>query len=497
MNLRQWAACSKRAVVALTLAAGLGALVVTGAVVHSSASNPTASLRLADPHESPSQHTFAPVVKKVLPAVVNISTSKVVKTPAGSSGEMPDMDLFRQFFGRDFQGKDFQRRFNTPKQQREHSLGSGVIVSPEGYILTNNHVIDGATDIRVTLSDKRELKARLIGADPRTDIAVLRVDAANLPTALVIGDSSKMQVGDTVLAIGNPFGLGGTVTSGIVSATGRTNLGIEDYEDFIQTDAAVNPGNSGGALTNDRGELIGINTAILSGSGGNQGVGFAVPVNLARQVMDEVLKTGKVTRGYMGIMIQNVTPPIAKAFGLNEVRGALVGDVTPDGPAQKAGLQKGDIILDLNGTPVNDSNQLRMAISMMAPGSNVNLKVFRNGSQHDMQVRLAELPGKEQHASAQIGKAEGALEGVTVENLTPDTARELGLPARAAGVVVTNIDASSQAAASGLQEGDVIQEVNRRPVSNMTQFDQAVRRAGNSTLLLVNRKGNTLYLALQ
>ena len=454
--------------------------------------NPPASLKLASPTEGPSRNSFAPIVKQVLPEVVNISTSKVVKT--GLSGQMMPMDpFFRQFFGDNFDGQ-----FNTPRfpqAQRERSLGSGVIVSPEGYILTNNHVVAGATEILVTTSDKHQYKARVVGTDPKTDLAVLKVDATNLP-AITIADSSKVQVGDYALAIGDPFGVGETVTMGIVSATGRTNLGIEDYEDFIQTDAPINPGNSGGALVNDRGELIGINTAILShGSGGNEGVGFAIPTNLARNIMDQILNNGKVTRAYMGAYIQGVSPELAKAFGEAAPRGALVGDVEPGSPAQKSGLEKGDIVVALDGKPITDSNQLRMSISMMAPGTTATLKVWRNGSEHDIAVKLGELPAENERASAAPENPQGALEGVTVENVTDQTAQQLGLPDRTKGVVVTEISPSSPVADSGLQRGDVIQEVNHQSVTDVAGFDRAIERAGKNPLLLVNRQGHTLFIA--
>ncbi len=338
----------KALAVALGLALAVGGLGAVRAGITAANARPPATFKFASSNEGPSRNSFAPVVKKVLPAVVKISSSKVVKTPAAFFNGQGQMDpFFRQFFGDENGG-----RFNIPQQQREEGVGSGVIVSPEGYVLTNNHVVDGATDVQVTLADKREFKARVVGRDPKTDIAVLKIDGENLPT-ITIGDSSKLQVGDYVLAIGNPFGVGQTVTMGIVSATGRGGLGIEDYEDFIQTDASINPGNSGGALVNDRGELIGINTAIIShGSGGNQGIGFAVPVNLARQVTDQILKNGKVTRAYLGITPQDVTPAIAKAFDAKGQQGALIGDVSPNSPAQRAGLERGDIILDVNGKPV-------------------------------------------------------------------------------------------------------------------------------------------------
>jgi serine protease Do len=283
---------------------------------------------------------------------------------------------------------------------------------------------------------------------------------------------------------------------GIVSAMDRGNLGIEDYEDFIQTDAPINPGNSGGALVNDRGELIGINTAILShGSGGNEGIGFAVPVNLARSVMDQILDHVKVNRAYLGIMVQDVTPAIAKAMGLNDMQGVLVGDVTPTGPASKSGLHRGDIILSVNGKPMADSRELRMNISMMSPDSDVKLRILRNGTQSDVTVKLGDLPNEKEEAKAEQGTSEGALEGVTVENLDSQTAHQLGLSEATTGVVVTDISPSSPLATSGLRRGDVIQEVNHQPVKNVSQLEEAVRKAGKDPLLLVNRHGTTLFVA--
>src|SRR5882762_8725245 len=305
---------SQALILGIALMGGVAGYAVARTTTTASAGHVHASLTLADPNEGPSKMGFAPIVKEVLPSVVNISSSKVVRAPNESAQGMPDDPMFRQFFG-----KQFGRGPEVPKQRRQQSLGSGVIVSPEGYILTNNHVVDGATDVKVTLSDRRELKAKIIGTDPKTDVAVLKIEGANFP-AITLGDSSKVQVGDYALAIGDPFGVGQTVTMGIVSATGRSHLGIEDYEDFIQTDAPINPGNSGGALINDRGELIGINTAILAhGSSGNQGIGFAIPVNMARNVMDQLVKTGKVTRAYLGIVPQDITPAIARAFGVTEM----------------------------------------------------------------------------------------------------------------------------------------------------------------------------------
>jgi serine protease Do len=435
--------------------------------------------------------SFAPVVKNAQPAVVSIASTKVVKI-SGDEGLSPLFDdpMFRQFFG-----DGPQNRFGKQREQREQGLGSGVIVAPDGYILTNNHVIDGANEIKVYTSDKRELKARVIGADPKTDIAVVKVEAKNLAT-LPFADSSQAQVGDIVLAIGNPFGVGQTVTMGIISATGRGNLGIEDYEDFIQTDAAINPGNSGGALINASGQLIGINTAILSRAGGNQGVGFAVPANLARTVMNQLLKDGKVVRGYLGVTIQPVTPEIAKAFNLTDARGALVGEVTPDGPAARAGLAQGDVIIELNGVRVDDNRELRLKISQLAPGSAIRLKLLRDGNPREVNITLGELPNEKEAASD--GKPESdSPDGLSVENLTPQIARQLGLQSTTGGVVVTGVQDGSRADDAGLRRGDVIQQVNRQPVNNVAEFGRAMKQAGDkSTLLLINRNGHASFVAL-
>jgi serine protease Do len=463
------------------------------AVAHASFQASKVSLKLADPNEPPSRVTMAPAAKAAMPAVVKISASKLVKPTAMQSPEGMD-PFFQQFFGNQFgNGGHFQQ----PRPHREGGLGSGVIVSQDGYILTNNHVVDGATDVRVTLPDRREFKATVVGTDPKTDVAVLKIDAHELPV-VTVGNSSKLQVGDAVLAIGNPYGVGQTVTMGIVSATGRANLGIEDYEDFIQTDASINPGNSGGALVNDRGELVGINTAILAGgSGGNQGIGFAVPVNLARQVMDEIVTHGHVTRASLGVTIQEVTPAIAKAMGLNGPNGALVSKVIPDSAAERAGLQSGDVITEVNGTPIVESNQLRMIISMMNPSQTVTMKVIRNGAPQTFTAKLAEMPGeKVERASNDGDTGEKALAGVSVDDLDAQTARQLGIPTNSKGVVVTDVDPASPAAASGLRQGDVIQSVNRQPVRNTDDFSRAIRKSNSGSLLLINRDGQELYLAV-
>jgi serine protease Do len=457
------------------------------------------SMKLADPAEGPSRTGFAPVVKTVLPDVVNISTSKVVKASQQQQFDFPDgmPPFFQQFFGQDGPQLGPNQGNRQPRQhdQREDSLGSGVIVSPDGYILTNNHVIDGATDVRVTFADKRQLKAKVVGSDPKTDIAVLKVEGSGF-SAITIGDSSKVQVGDYALAIGDPFGVGQTVTMGIISATNRGNLGIEDYEDFLQTDAPINPGNSGGALVNDRGELVGINTAILShGSGGNEGIGFAIPVNLARNVMGQILDHGKVNRAYLGIMVQDVTPGISKAMNLKDMKGVLVGDVSPTGPAQKSGVQRGDVILEVNGKAMDDSQELRNTISLMDPNSTVSLKLLRNGSPMNVSVKLGDLPSDKEQAKVEEGSSQQSLDGVTVEDLSAQTARQLGLPASTTGVVVTDINPTSALASAGLRTGDVIEEVNHQPVKSVSQLEEAIHKAGSNPLLLVNRKGSTLFIA--
>jgi serine protease Do len=305
-----------------------------------------------------------------------------------------------------------------------------------------------------------------------------------------------VQVGDYALAVGDPFGVGQTVTMGIISALNRGNLGIEDYEDFIQTDAPINPGNSGGALVNDRGELVGINTAILShGSGGNEGIGFAIPINMARNVMSQILDHGKVNRAYLGIMVQDITPGISKAMNLKDMKGVLVGDVSPNGPASRSGVQRGDVILEVNGKPMEDSRELRNSISMMNPDSTVKLKLLRNGNPSDVSVKLGDLPSDKEQAKTEEGSSDKALDGVTVDNLDAQSVRQLGLPAATTGVVVTDISPSSPLASAGLRRGDVIQEVNHQPVRNVTQFEEAIHKAGNNPLLLVNRQGSTLFLA--
>jgi serine protease Do len=476
------------------------ALAVTGFMglraaeaVHEGA-NPPANVKVTQRSEAASAHGYSGIVKQVVPAVVNISSTKMVKT---SGNGIPD-DIFRQFFGDQGPSGRFNvPQFNGPEEQRERGTGSGVIVSSNGYILTNNHVVDGATEVMVTLHDKRELKARVIGTDPSTDIAVIKIEGSNFPT-LTLADSSKVEVGDIVLAVGDPFGVGQTVTQGIVSATGRSGLGIEEREDFIQTDAAINPGNSGGALVDDEGHLVGINTAIVGNSGGNVGIGFAVPINMAKHDMDSILAHGKVERGYMGVIPQDVTPSLARTFHTT-TNGALLGDVTPGSPAAQANLKKGDIVVELNGQPISNANELRLRVGNMEPNTAITLKVLRDGKQMDVAMHLGEVPAREQRASsASPENSNTSLAGVAVESLTPDIAQQLKLSPATRGVVVDKVDPSSNAAEAGLQQGDVIQEVNRQPVATAQEFHRIVssKEKDSPILLLVNRGGNTAYVAI-
>jgi serine protease Do len=440
--------------------------------------------------------TFAPIVKRAMPAVVNISSSKVVKDQPQQG--LFDDPFFRQFFG----GRNPQQQ--QPRSERETSLGSGVVVSPDGYIITNNHVVDGATDVKVSFANKEEYPAKVIGTDKYTDIAVLKINKSGL-TTLPFANSSHAEVGDVVLAIGEPFGLGQTVTMGIISAKGRAGLGIERFEDFIQTDAAINRGNSGGALIDTHGDLVGINTAILSGeTGGNQGIGFAIPANLARNIMDQIMKSGKVTRGFLGITPQELTPDMAKAFNMPNGHGVAISTVVSGSPAAKAGLKVGDVIIAVNGSPVEDVNSFRLEIAGFAPGTTVHLKIERNGQALEVPVTLsvfnleAENNGEGQN-NLPSGGEKGALHGVSVQALTPDIRQQLQLPESTHGVVITDVDPDSAAAGAGLSQGDIILQVNRKPVNTIAEFNAAVNAGASrdSTLLLVrSSQGGTGFVVV-
>jgi serine protease Do len=435
--------------------------------------------------------SYAPVVQKVTPAVVKIVTTTRVDAPAQ---QMPGLNdpFWRHFFGDQF-GQE-----NQPAPQIQHGLGSGVIVTKDGYILTNNHVVDGAKEVKVTLQDGREFTAKVIGRDPKSDIAVVKIDANNLPT-VALADSEKVEVGDVVLAIGNPFGVGQTVTSGIVSAKDRGNMGIEDYEDFIQTDAAINPGNSGGALVDINGRLIGINTAILSRSGGSQGVGFAIPSDLARTVMESLVKSGHVTRGYLGVMIQNVTPELADEFQLKGNQGALVGDVVPNGPAAKGGLKSGDVVTEFNGRPVLDSRRLQLQVAETKPGSKVTVQVLRNGEQKTLDVTVKQLPGTGELADSNSANSDdtGTLNGVEVADLDQQAHRQFNVPNDVKGAVITQVQPGSAAAEAGLKSGDVIQEINRKPVKSAEDAVKLTEKSDNKrTLVRVWEKGGSHYVVV-
>jgi len=435
--------------------------------------------------------SYAPIVKQVAPAVVKIETTTVVKTPEMNAPEFND-PFWNQFFGHQFGLRGNQ----APMKQR--GIGSGVIVTKDGYILTNNHVVDGASEVKVTMTDGREFTAKVVGRDSKTDIAVVKIPANDLPT-VPLADSDKVEVGDVVLAIGNPFGVGQTVTKGIVSAKERSGMGIEDYEDFIQTDAAINPGNSGGALVDIDGRLIGINTAILSRSGGSQGVGFAVPSDIARNVMQSLVAYGHVTRGHLGVMIQNVTPELADQFKLKNAHGALISEVTPESPASKAGLQDGDVVVDYDGKKIVDSHHLQMAVADTKPGTTVPMTVLRNGEKETYKVTVKQLPGKEQLASnnSDNGNDSGTLNGVGVADLDQQARSQFNIPKNVNGAVITQVDPSSASADVGLKPGDVIQEINHHPVKSA---DDAVNLTSNTsdkkTLLRIWADGGSHYVVV-
>jgi len=447
--------------------------------------------------------TFAPLVKKALPAVVNVE-SIVRSTQTRSSRRQLPQGLppgLEDFFGQ-FGGGGGQ--FGDPQEpKRGGGIGSGVIVTKDGYILTNNHVVEGATQVKISTNDRREFDAKVVGTDPHSDIAVLKINATGL-SVLPISDSTRAQVGDLALAIGDPFGIGQTVTMGIISATGRAGLTAGNYEDFIQTDAAINPGNSGGALVNTNGELIGINTAIISRSGGNQGIGFAIPINMAREVMDQLVSKGKVTRGYMGAGVQDITPDLARAFKMPSASGSAITRIEPGSPAEKGGLKAGDVVTAVNGEPVYDANGLRLRISRTAPGSTVKLAVVRPEGKTDLNVTLGTLPDNKGGAAGSgdekesEGTGSATLQGLSITDLTSDIAGELQVPQGTKGVVVSKVEPGSAAAEAGLKRGDVISQVNRKPVTSSSTFEQAVRSSGDGpVLLLVNRGGGSLFVVIQ
>jgi len=418
--------------------------------------------------------TLAPMLERAMPAVVNISTESTVRTRESPLLSDP---FFRRFF-------DLPER---PRERRSQSLGSGVVVdAARGYVLTNHHVVENAQEIRVTFQDGRRLEGVLVGSDMETDIAVVQVQAENL-TALPLADSDRLRVGDFVVAIGNPFGLGQTVTSGIVSALGRRGLGIEGYEDFIQTDASINPGNSGGPLVSLRGELVGINTAILAPSGGNVGIGFAIPVNMAREVMSHLVSYGEVRRGQIGVSMQDLTPALAAAFDLASQQGAVVTGVAVDSPAARAGLKPGDIVVKVNGREARTSNDVRNAIGLLRVGEEVRLEVQRGQKTRTVTVRIAEAA----QASVKGADLHASLAGATFGDLEEQS------QGRAKGVGVLAVDGSSAAAEIGLRQGDIITSINRSRVEDLEQFTALVRKGGKSLLLGMRRGASSVYVLVR
>jgi serine protease Do len=441
---------------------------------------------------------FEAAAAKVNPSVVPIFSEQVttVENPFGS----PD-DPFRQFFGDDF----FKRFFGLPPsgEQKEtiHALGSGVIVSGDGYILTNNHVVKGADKLTVILHDKKKYTAKVVGTDPQTDVAVIKISAKGLPEAS-LGNSDEVRVGQWVIAVGNPFQLMHTVTAGIISAKGRSSVNLADYEDFIQTDASINPGNSGGALADLDGNVIGINTAILSPSGGgNVGIGFAIPINMAKSVMNELIAKGKVTRGFVGIVLQDVDENLAKALKLKTTEGALVGDVTPGAPGDKAGIKRGDIITKFDGTKIENTEQLRNLVAEREPGTSVNITLIRDGKEMQVTVVLGERPADLASSLQRNTKPEERTSkklGLSIQTLTESLAKQFGYQ-NDHGVVVTDVTAGSPAEEAGIQRGDLIKEVDRAEIRAVPDFNRATEhlRSGDSVAFLLRRGQNTFFTAVQ
>lgn len=442
-------------------------------------------------------NAFVDLAEATTPAVVTVFTEKVTRfrqAPFSFFG-----DPFRDFFGENApRGRE---RNNPERELRQQGLGSGVIVRGDGYILTNNHVVDEADSIYIRTLDERTIPAKVIGVDPRTDLAVIKIDATNL-TPIRLGNSDQLRVGEWVLAIGSPLSadLAHTVTQGIVSAKGRSEVGLAEYEDFIQTDAAINPGNSGGALVNLDGELVGVNTAIASRNGGFQGIGFAVPINMARNVMESLITHGKVVRGFLGVQLQEIDEKIAKSLALESTAGALVSRVYRNTPADKAGIEEGDVILALNGQKMKNSNQLRGEISSKAPGASIELQVLHDGKTKTVRVTLAELPpqGSDPEAAPQERESGADLQ-FSVATLTGSLAQRYDLEPELTGVIVTDVEQTSAAYRAGLREGDVIRSVNRQRLQSVSEFNQLVRelKRGDNVLLQVVRRSGSLFLAFE
>jgi serine protease Do len=433
--------------------------------------------------------SLSAVAEMVKPSVVNISTTSTVTSGGTQLDEFFNDPFFRRFFGDQFGGQMPEQKFKSS------ALGSGVIVTADGYILTNNHVVQNTDEIKVLLDDRREFTGKVIGTDSHSDLAVIKIKAQGLP-AVRIGNSDTLKIGEVVMAVGNPFALNQTITMGIVSAVGRSRVGIADYEDFIQTDAAINPGNSGGALINIKGELVGINTAIFSTSGGYMGIGFAIPSNMAKAVKDSIIKHGKVVRGWLGVSIQDMTPELAKHFGIKEKRGSLVTDIIKDSPAEKAGFQRGDLITSIEGKPIEESSSLRNMVAQSSPGSTVMVTVIRDSKEKILSVTLGELA--ETVAAAPVkSEYRNVLNGVHVQDLTPDIRQQFDLPKEVEGVIIADIDSDS-AAVMALTTGDVIGEINRKAIRSVKDYEKISSKLGEkeSVLLLIYRAGSHIYVTI-
>jgi serine protease Do len=428
--------------------------------------------------------SLSEIAQDTQPSVVNISTTMTVSSRRTPFGDLFEDPFFRRFFG---------ENFGPPQQFKSSALGSGVIINDDGYILTNNHVIKGADEIKVKLYDKREFKGQVIGTDSKTDLAVIKIDARGLP-AIKIGDSDKLKVGDIVIAIGNPYALSHTITMGIVSAVGRSNVGIADYEDFIQTDAAINPGNSGGALVNTRGELVGINTAIFSTSGGYMGIGFAIPSSMAYSVMESIIQHGKVIRGWLGVTIQDLTPELAKQLNIQETKGSLVSDVVKNSPAEKAGFRRGDVIVDFDNKPIENSTILKKRVAETPPDTTVQVKIIRDGKEMPLTVTLDVLPETMEFTKSEYNNA---MKGVHVQNLSDEIQDNFNIPYSVKGVIVTGVEQDSPAFGV-LKQRDVIQEVDKKEIKNTKDYDAIVSMLGrkDSVLLLIYRAGGYIYLTI-
>jgi serine protease Do len=435
--------------------------------------------------------SFASIARAAKPAVVNVSTTQTVRTEGfprfgPQPGPFGEQDPFSQFF-RHFFGQ-------MPRSFTQRSLGSGVIIDRDGYIVTNAHVVKNADKIVIKMENQQEFNAKVIGVDEKTDVALLKIRSPDDLAVAILGDSNTLQVGDWVVAIGNPFGLSETVTAGIVSAKGRV-IGEGPYDDFIQTDASINPGNSGGPLLDLRGEVVGINAAIFSQSGGNIGIGFAIPINLVKNIVEQLKAHGKVVRGWLGVSIQDVTPDLAKSFGLKQAEGALVADITADSPAERAGIERGDLIIGYDGTRIEQAHQLPALVAATAIGKTVRITVLRNGETKTLSLTVAEMPGNVTASSST--KAGSGDWGLTVSNITPDLAQQFSLRKRS-GVVVTDVAPDGPAGEAGVQPGDVIVEADRKRVHSVADYERAVANAGSAQqlLLLVERQGQRFFVAL-